>query len=669
MNNVRKFIKDNTPLSEIFKRSGFARVLQALANSSLTYYGFSTIPVRVGWDSNNQDVAYISDEECYINFDSPLDKGLGFIERKKTAIGKLTHEVFGHGLHTDFSKMKSLQKSKDEFPYRDYFQNAQNYTEIHDAYQDCPEIFNSVFFNVENIVEDPVIEYLAIQKYPGFKKYVDYLQTLLVKDIQNGFKKDQETVNVLNLLLAKARNCFDDKYLEQFPEFAAINCFSDLSLLPTYEDRLFASANCIDILWVYFKEMFEQAKQNQQLKDEISNFLKDNNMSANENRSKNGQANNANDSSNKKQDINKNDLKTDDADSTDATKETSSNAENGQHTDEQSGKLDGDSNNFDEQADKLSEIYNDLSKEASKGINDVVDKICAHSDKKELEQIIDNTSTKKIIAEHYGESLFNVNTHFSADKDEYNSLFTNEIKRTANTLSKKVLKALKERHRGNVLFAQDEGSMLDVNSYAEGSDRIFMDITAPTKKPLCAVEIMIDKSGSMKGNKAVAACKMALLLEYFCRNLKIPLDVFAHSENCGTCKIDQLLSFSDVKNNNAASKITNVLCAGGCNHDGKALHYGIQKLKRRSENTKIFFVISDGLPNGCNYGTKEMINEMPYLKKECKKHNIILVPIAIDSCYDALLGIYGKNLVDGRDLNRFPKEVANILLKNIKKLI
>ena len=64
-----------------------------------------------------------------------------------------------------------------------------------------------------------------------------------------------------------------------------------------------------------------------------------------------------------------------------------------------------------------------------------------------------------------------------------------------------------------------------------------------------------------------------------------------------------------------------------------------------------------------------MINEMPYFKKECKKHNIILVPIAIDNCYDSLLEIYGKNLVDGRDLNRFPKEVANMLLKNIKKLI
>lgn len=669
MNNIRKFIKDSTPLSEIFKRSGFARVLQALANSSLTYYGFSTIPIRVGWDSNNQDVAYISDDECYINLDSPLDKDLGFIERKKTAIGKLTHEVFGHGLHTDFAKMKCLQESEADFSYQDYFQNAQNYTEIHDVYKDCPEIFNSVFFNVENIVEDPVIEYLAIQKYPGFKKYVDYLKTLLVADIQNGFEKDQETVNILNLLLAKARDCFDDKYLEQFPEFANINCFSDLSLLPTYEDRLFASANCIDILWVYFKEMFEQAKQDQQLQDKISNFLKDNNMSANENRSKNGQANDANGSSNKKQDINKNNSKSGDADSTDAINETSSNTKDEQQSDEQSEKPDGSSNDFSKQDDGLSELYNDLSKEVSKGISDVVNTICAHSNKKELEQMVDNTATKKIIAEHYGESLFNVNTHFSADKAEYNSLFTNEIKRTANTLSKKVLKALKERRRGNVLFAQDEGSMLDVNSYAEGSDRIFMDITAPTKKPLCAVEIMIDKSESMRGDKAVAACKMALLLEYFCRNLKIPLDVFAHSENYWTCEIDQLLSFGDVKNNNTVSKITNVLCAGGCNHDGKALHYGIQKLKRRSENTKIFFVISDGLPNGYNYGTREMINEMPYFKKECKKHNIILVPIAIDSCYNSLLKIYGKNLVDGRDLNKFPKEVANMLLKNIKKLI
>ena len=79
---LREFMKENTSLKEIVKASGFRSVLQGLANSSLNYYGFKSVPIRTDFAPDG-DVAWISDKECYINLDSVLDEGLNFVERKK----------------------------------------------------------------------------------------------------------------------------------------------------------------------------------------------------------------------------------------------------------------------------------------------------------------------------------------------------------------------------------------------------------------------------------------------------------------------------------------------------------------------------------------------------------------------------------------------------------
>lgn len=107
---------------------------------------------------------------------------------------------------------------------------------------------------------------------------------------------------------------------------------------------------------------------------------------------------------------------------------------------------------------------------------------------------------------------------------------------------------------------------------------------------------------------------------------------------------------------------------GSCNHDGVALRYGLSKLAKRPENQKFLFVISDGRPNASGYGTTQMKRDMQKINKTAKKYNIAIIPIAIGDDIDTLTNIYGR-VVDGRDLNKLPKEVTKLLLKQIKKLI
>ena len=163
---LKKYLRNNTSLKDMLMSREFHDRLQRLADSSLVHYGFKKIPIKFIWDdSENADVAYINDRECVINLNSRLDEGLSYKERKSLAIGKLTHEVFGHGLYTDFSISNSLfEKFKEGyFPLTSYFQKTSNYSqtvidEIIDLTVKCPDGFAQIFFNLQNIVEDPTIE-------------------------------------------------------------------------------------------------------------------------------------------------------------------------------------------------------------------------------------------------------------------------------------------------------------------------------------------------------------------------------------------------------------------------------------------------------------------------------------------------------------------------------
>jgi len=271
----------------------------------------------------------------------------------------------------------------------------------------------------------------------------------------------------------------------------------------------------------------------------------------------------------------------------------------------------------------------------------------------------------------YPEISFSIDKNTSSPSTicEYDKIFTADKKRVSNTLAKKVLKALTERRRGNIRYELDEGIMLDIDSYANGSEKIFMDITQPSKIPLCAVGVMIDMSSSMKGCRINAATDMAMILELFCRKLKIPKMIYGHYE-LGKVRIKNFIDFNDVANNATASKLCAAKAVQGCNHDGCALRYGLSKLSDRNEPQKIMFVISDGRPNGTNYGYNDMKAEIPQLKKYCKKHKIVLIPIAIGDDIENLKALYGSDiLIDGRDLTKLPVAVSKLLLKSIRKML
>lgn len=733
---LREFVKENTSLKEIFDKSGFRSVLQGLANSSLNYYSFKSVPIRTDFAPDGE-AAWISDKECYINLDSVLDKGLNFVERKKLALGKLTHEVFGHGLHTDFARAAELQEKK-VFPYGEYFDGFQQTAEVEKAYGISKELFDKLFFEIANIVEDPVIEHLAVQKYPGFSCYVDALTERLRKHISAETPKSKDINVLLNLLLCQARGCFSDECLKLYPELKDTQPLFAVESMPNYEDRLHAVGQIMQILWKYFNEYFEQADKIQQALKMLSQFADNNAISDDQsemdeqgdgqcqsrstmvgqaNQRQSGQSSPSSSDNSTKDNQKGSEGTQDGSEDSKAEKsgEDSQNKESGgvnasvgslndksdeddtngknaigskdkQQKDSEDGADKNQNKNGSSQHDKktdedeqtpvdsafgkeLQNVFSKAENEVNKSSDSVLNKIFAEQDLTNLAKQYENNEFGRFIKEGAVADLsYTINDGFKTDIDAYNAIFTSREKAVAKTLAKKVLKVLKERRKGNVFYEQDEGIMLDVNAYASGSERVFMDVTAPTKRPLCAVEIMVDESGSMGGDREEAARLAAMCLEAFCRDLKIPFGVYGHCEFAGVM-INEYLKMDDVKNNINASKLVSMQAHNACNHDGYGLRFGISKLVKRPESQKFLFVLSDGRPNGTGYGHTQMVHDMEYLNKICKKSHIAIIPIAIGDDFNNLQAIYGKELVDGRDLQKLPTEIARILLAKIKKLL
>lgn len=181
-----------------------------------------------------------------------------------------------------------------------------------------------------------------------------------------------------------------------------------------------------------------------------------------------------------------------------------------------------------------------------------------------------------------------------------------------------------------------------------------------------AVSVIVDGSGSMEGTKMQYAKLASIILEDFCRNLNIPFNLISHDADKGYVKIKEFIDFDSPKNERYnLTKLTD----GNCNRDGFPIRYAMNKIKYRKEPFKLIIVISDGLPNDTGYGFRQALADITDIRKECKKKNIELIAFAIDSNIEKLKDLYGEeNLVDCRDLSKFPKNISRVLAEKSAKI-
>ena len=105
--------------------------------------------------------------------------------------------------------------------------------------------------------------------------------------------------------------------------------------------------------------------------------------------------------------------------------------------------------------------------------------------------------------------------------------------------------------------------------------------------------------------------------------------------------------------------------ADDCNRDGTAIRFCADKLNKRTEEKKLFILVSDGLPSAYDR-EEDGIADVKGAKKECDRRGITFIAAAIDSDKEQIKAIYGeKSFLDISDLSKLPVTMAKLLARYI----
>lgn len=195
--------------------------------------------------------------------------------------------------------------------------------------------------------------------------------------------------------------------------------------------------------------------------------------------------------------------------------------------------------------------------------------------------------------------------------------------------------------------------------------RIFYDKTAPRDVPDLAVMIVLDQSGSMDGEKIVAARKTAIILDQFCSELDIPCMILGHTTGWNNVRLFVHREFDQVDKKDKFKLAA--LETYSCNRDGLPLSIGVELLGNRPEQDKLLILVSDGAPNDGSYeGSKARKDLQDIVKNAERKYNIAFIAAGLGQCKEALSNIYGNHFLDVTNPQRLPAMLTKIVRERLE---
>ena len=211
------------------------------------------------------------------------------------------------------------------------------------------------------------------------------------------------------------------------------------------------------------------------------------------------------------------------------------------------------------------------------------------------------------------------------------------VKKTIDEIRNKI----KDHQQGGKINGLYQGRYLDRNSLYRYDLRMLCKNDLPEDIPNMAFSVLIDASGSMNSdNKLISARQTALLIYHFGIALNIPVMVYSHRVT-GNVQLNALADYGSVDGNDKY-RICD-LQAHGCNRDGMALRFCSERLSKRPEETKICFVISDGLPSDYN-SSKEAETDIRNVLMDYSKKNVKYIAFGLGNCQKDIEHLYTQDL-------------------------
>lgn len=162
------------------------------------------------------------------------------------------------------------------------------------------------------------------------------------------------------------------------------------------------------------------------------------------------------------------------------------------------------------------------------------------------------------------------------------------------------------------------------------------------------IEVLIDLSGSMSGDKMTNAIAAAYMLASACQKCKVPISVMGHCD-LGRVHLFHYLEYENSMKLDAKDKILAAEC-DGCNRDGLAIFHALTDLVRhgKKDEQKILIVISDGAPNGnigryCGEYARDDIQHIESVFE--KQFGVKMIGVGIGDDVDEIPDIYKNNVL------------------------
>lgn len=172
----------------------------------------------------------------------------------------------------------------------------------------------------------------------------------------------------------------------------------------------------------------------------------------------------------------------------------------------------------------------------------------------------------------------------------------------------------------------------------------------PAKKLNTAIQILVDGSGSMSGEKIkIAAASAAATVKALTGPLRIPTEVLGFSSIVRKNTMTVIKDFTEVVHPDDINKRALGLPMAG-NSDGESVMWAAERLTKRKEKRKIMLVLSDGCPAD-GTGKQSPGDTLSWAIRTCRKRGVEMYGIGImDHNVQKFYGNDSKVISDLREL-------------------
>lgn len=665
---------------EIFTSPEFAEHLQGLVNETMKIGGKKTDKISVHVVSTPDSPAGWTDgNEIYINTINSISSHYTLPLEQFIALRGICFHECSHVLYLDFNEEKKALKAiangelYGELPVPQTADDDLMMHEMENALADplYRPIFQQVFSDVTNTIDDPHDEGKIIRQFGGIVEQGIVLarESLLrsydyAENIVAGKASDLEKVYSLMLEYARFENIMmreQDTCLKTQPIVQCVVSLAKPIATARWTDDMkirFAQINEIMLrLWPYVKAELEKQKP----KGKSSNRQGDG-SSQNAQNSQSGENSTQKAVQNildqlqkasQKQNVSAHPKRR--SSSTEAVKNRQAARVGRQATD-------GEKSSFVNTDDAMKAAQSALESISKK----VATRIAADSMERDITSDLMMEINQAAVGSNHGSRVFPKRDLVVDDSDiRLYEKQMEDVKAYSKRLQRRMSDALRDLQEGGVAHHKQFGNRIEAKYAYRPDQKFYATKKLPQDWPSIAISILVDLSTSMRGERLNSAMKATMLLYDFATGLGIPVFVAGHNAVLGKVNYQIMTDFEKISENDKYRLAHMYLC--GCNRDGAAIEVSSALLAKRSEDLKLLFIISDGQPNDGSYKGEVAKKDIQDILAKYRRKGIATFATAIGSDKDKIRTIYGDGYLDITDLNQFPKQLTNMVVKRIMR--